>query len=62
MLENKPWVKPKAYSSKANHFNNFFQENKPDLFKTWEGIRKIINLAIKGSKEINCIQVGNKTI
>ena len=60
-LENKPWVKQKAYSSKANHFNNFFQENKLNLFKTWEGIRKIINLTIKGSKEINCIQVGNKT-
>ena len=61
-LENKPWVKPKAYSSKANHFKNFFQENKLNLFKVWEGIRKIINLTIKGSKEINCIQVGNKTI
>ena len=25
--------------SKANHFNNFFQENKLNLFKTWEGIK-----------------------
>ena len=48
--------------SKANHFNNFFQENKLNLFKTWEGIRKIINITTKGSKEINCIQIGNKTI
>ena len=47
--------------SKANHFNNF-QENKLNLFKTWEGIRKIINVTTKGSKEINCIQIGNKTI
>ena len=30
--------------SKANHFNNFFQENKLNLFKTWEGIREIINI------------------
>ena len=48
--------------SKANHFNNFFQENKLNIFKTWEGIRKIINITTKGSKEINCIQIGNKTI
>ena len=48
--------------SKANHFNNFFQENKLNFFKTWEGIRKMINITPKGSKEINCIQVGNKTI
>ena len=48
--------------SKANHFNNFLQENKLNLFKTWKGIRKIINITTKGSKEINCIQIGNKTI
>ena len=47
--------------SKANHFNNFFQENKLNLFKTWEGIRKIINITTKRSKEINCIQIDNKT-
>ena len=41
--------------SKANHFNNFFQENKLNLFKTWEDIRKIVNISTKGSKEINCI-------
>ena len=39
--------------SKANHFNNFFQENKLNLFKTWEGIGKIISIT---TKEINCIQ------
>ena len=48
--------------SKANHLNNFFLENKLNLFKTWEGIRKIINITRKGSKEINCIQIDNKTI
>ena len=48
--------------SKANHFNNFFQENKLNLLKTWEDIRKVINITTKGNKEINCIQIGNKTI
>ena len=47
--------------SKANHFNNF-QENKLNIFKTCEGIRKIINITTKGNEEINCIRVGNKTI
>ena len=30
--------------TKANHFNNIFQENKLNLFRTWEGIREIINI------------------
>ena len=38
--------------SKANHFNNFFQENNLNLFKTWEGIRKIINITTKGNKKL----------
>ena len=40
---------------KANHINNFFQENKLNLFKTWEDIRKVINITSKVSKENNCI-------
>ena len=48
--------------SNANHFNNFFQETKLDIFKTWEGLRKIINTTTKESKEIKFIQVGSKTI
>ena len=48
--------------SKTNHFNNFFQENKLNLCKTWESIRTVINITTKGSKEINCIQNDNKAI
>ena len=33
-----------------------------NLFKTWEGIREIINITKKGIKDIYCIQVLNKTI
>ena len=58
----KKYILSLTRKSKANHFNNFFQENKLNLFKTWEDIRKIINITTKESKEINCIQVGNKTI
>ena len=48
--------------SKVNHFNNFFQENKLNLFKTWEGIREITNITKKETKDINCNQVLNKTV
>ena len=58
----KKYILSLTRKSKANHFNNFFQENKLNLFKTWEAIRKIINVTTKRSKEINCIQFGNKTI
>ena len=58
----KKYILSLTRKSKANHFNNFFQENKLNLFKTWEDIRKIINITTKESKEINCIQVSNKTI
>ena len=49
-------------NSKANHFNNFFCENKLNLFKTWEGIREIINISKKQITNITSIQTGNKTV
>ena len=39
--------------SKANHFNKYFHDNKLNIFKTWEGIREIINISKKGSNKIN---------
>ena len=48
---------------KANHYNKFFLENKLNLFKTWQGIREIINISKKANKVISCIQnVNNMTI
>ena len=49
-------------NSKANHFNNFFCENKLNLFKTWEVIREIINTSKKWTTDITSIQTGNKTV
>ena len=50
-------------ASKANHYNKFFLENKLNFFKTWQGIREIINISKKENKVINCIQnVTNMTI
>ena len=48
--------------SKAKHFNNLFLENKLNLHKTWQGIHEIININKTKSKEVNCIQVNNRTI
>ena len=36
--------------SKFNHYNNYFQENRLNLFKTWEGIRDIINIIEKSKR------------
>ena len=36
--------------SKFNHYNNYFQENRFNLFKTWEGIRDIIKITKKSKK------------
>ena len=48
--------------SKAKHFHNFFSENNLNFLKTWQGICENININNTKSKEINCIQVNNKTI
>ena len=49
-------------NSKANHFNNFFRGNELNLIKTWEGIREIINISKKRTKDTTSIQIGNKAI
>ena len=46
-------------ASKANHFSKFSIEHLLNLFKTWEGIREIVNISKKGSKVINYIQNGS---
>ena len=43
-------------NSNANHFNNFFCENKLNLFKTWEVIGEIINISKQGTTDITSIQ------
>ena len=49
-------------ASKFNHYNNYFQENRLNLFKTWEGIRDIINITKKSKNNINSIQVNVRDI
>ena len=44
----------------TNHFHRYFNDDKLNIFKAWEGIREIINISIKGSNSINYIQIGKK--
>ena len=43
-------------------FNHYFYENKLNLFKTWKGIREIINISKKEKTDITSTQIGNKTV
>ena len=49
-------------ANKFNHYNNYFQENRLNLFKSWENIRDIINITKKSKNNINSIQVNGKDI
>ena len=46
--------------SKAKHYQAFFIEHKNNLFKTWQGIKSIININKKNNKTINCLKVNGK--
>ena len=48
------------WNSKSNHFINYFHENKFNLFKTWEGIREIVNIYRKGKIDITSTQIAKK--
>ena len=48
--------------NKAKHFNNYFLENKKNLLNTCDGIRGVININKRLSKDIKCLQVNKKTI
>ena len=44
-------------NSKANYYQNFFQEHKQNMLKTWEGIKSIIHINTTKNKSINCLNV-----
>ena len=47
-------------TSKFKHYDNYFQENRLNLFKTWQGIRDITNITNKSKNNINSIQVNGR--
>ena len=66
----KAWVKPLNIQkvaelirlSKANYYDNCFKAKKLILHKTWQGIKVIINITKKTSKEINCLKNGQRNL
>ena len=49
-------------ASKFNHYNSYIQENRLNLFKTWEGIRNMMNISKKSKNNINSTQVNGSDI
>ena len=49
-------------TSKANHYNNFFKENKLNLLKTWDGIREIINIKKEETNYVTSLKLSDNTI
>ena len=48
--------------SKKEYFANFFEENNNNIKKTWEGIRDLINVTKKSSRNIYKLLNNNETI
>ena len=46
-------------NSKANYSQNFFQEHKQNILKTWIGIRSIIHISTTKNRSINCTNIKN---
>ena len=49
-------------SGKANRYNNFLNESKLNLLKTWNRIRKIINIRPKKTNYVTSLQFNNTII
>ena len=48
--------------SKANHFKIYFQENKENLKKTWDGIKSVINSNKNKTNIPQCMNINNKNV
>ena len=44
-------------SSKANHYENFFQERQQNMLKTWEDMKSIIDINTTKNRSINYLNV-----
>ena len=49
-------------ASKSMHYQNYFETNKLNLRKTWEGIREVINIRKKKEQRINTLNCDNGII
>ena len=46
--------------SKAKHYQSFFTEHKKNLYKTWQGVKSIININKTNKKTVNCLNINGK--
>ena len=53
-------IKTLTRRSKNDYYHRFFNTNKNNLRKTWQGIKSIINLNNNNSQLPNCINKGHK--
>ena len=49
-------------ASKSMHYQKYFETNKLNLCKTWEGIREVINIRKKKGQTINTLNSDNRII
>ena len=49
-------------SGKKDFYKNYFEENKKNMKKIWQGIKDIVNIKSKNFDQPTCIQNGDKTI
>ena len=52
----------KKHSSKGLHYQSFFENKNRNIYKTWAGIKKIINVSGKQKQNINVIPNINNII
>ena len=57
---NRNFLNKIARLSKANHYKTFSEDNKNKLNKVWEGIKEIININKKDTRQIRNINSNGK--
>ena len=55
-------IKILVRDSKRQYYMNFFEENKTNLKRTWEGIRNVVNISKKKKTAINSLSYKDKYI
>ena len=55
-------IKNLVRDSKRQYYMNFFEENKTNLKRTWEGIRNVVNISKKKKTAINSLSYKDKCI
>ena len=55
-------IKNLIRKSKSDYYNSFFEENKTNIKKTWEGIREIVNISKKSKSSPSRLRHNNSDV